>query len=83
MEIDLSTLKDFIDFGGSFIFGFLLLVYGYKRLGSIEEKLVSILTLLSIITKTNTNFNGIEYVLGNSGDKVAQRIVDAESKDNV
>jgi hypothetical protein len=80
--IDLTTLKDFLDLGGTFILA-LVVIYGYfKQLNGIDEKLVKILTLLTILTKTQTNFNGVGGVLGKDGDKVAKTIMEAESGEN-
>ena len=75
---ELSALKDFSDLGGVFILALVLLYMQFRFNSSIEGKLIKILTLLAILVKTNTNFNGVEKVLGKDGDKVAQTILDSE-----
>jgi len=75
---ELSALKDFSDLGGVFILALVLLYMQFKFNSSIEGKLIKILTLLAILVKTNTNFNGVDKVLGKDGDKVAQTILDSE-----
>ncbi len=77
---ELASLKDFLDLGGTFILALVLLYCGMKRLESIEEKLVKILTLLSVVVKTQTNFNDLEEVLGKDGDKVAKTLINAQAK---
>jgi len=76
---ELSTLKDFIDLGGVFILALVLLYGWFKKFDSIEDKLVKILTLLTVLTKSNTNFNGIDKVLNKDGEKVAETILKAEA----
>ena len=75
---ELSALKDFSDLGGVFILALVLLYMQFRFNSSIEGKLIKILTLLAILVKTNTNFNGVDKVLGKDGDKVAQTILDSE-----
>jgi hypothetical protein len=76
--MDLSTLKDFIDLGGIFILALVILYCHVKQLNTIDDKLTKVLTLLAILTKTATNFNGIDKVLGKDGESVAQIILEAE-----
>jgi hypothetical protein len=76
---ELSVLKNFMEMGGVFVLA-LILAYGWlKKFDSIEDKLVKMLTLLAILVKTNTNFNGIESVLDNDAKKVADKIITAEN----
>ena len=77
--LDISALKDFIDLGGIFILALLLVYQQFKFSQSIDEKLVKILTLLAVLTKTQTNFNGIEKILDKDAEKVVQSLTAAES----
>jgi len=80
--MDIITLRDFIDLGGTFILALVLLLSVVKRLSNMEELLVKCLTLLTVLTKTQTNFNGVEKVLGKTLDSVGQSLVDAESSES-
>jgi len=77
--MDLTDLKSFIDLGGIFILALFLCYQQYKFFNGIEDKLIKILTLLTVLTKTNTNFNGVEGVLDNDGQKVVDLILKSES----
>ena len=77
---ELSVLKDFLDLGGTFILALVLLWRGMKKLDGIENKLIKILTLLTVLVKTNTNFNDVENLLGKDGEKVADILIKSESK---
>ncbi len=81
MGIDLATLKDFLDLGGIFILALVIVWQQQKVLTSIDEKLTKVLTLLSISVKANTNFNGVEKVLGKELGKVENTILKAESEE--
>jgi len=76
--MDISSLKDFVDLGGTFILALVMLYCHVKQLSSMDEKLTKVLTLLAILTKTQTNFNGIDKVLGKDGENVAKTIIEAE-----
>ena len=78
--MDLTVLKDFADFGGVFILFLVFLLNFNKKIDGIEEKLIKILTLLTVTVKATSRFNHVEEVLGDDGDKVAGRIIDAEKK---
>jgi len=78
MDILIQLLK-FADFGGVFILALFLAYQQQQFFLKIDEKMVQILTLLAILTKSTTNFNGVDKVLGNSGEKVAQTIIEAEA----
>jgi hypothetical protein len=80
MLSDLSALKDFLDLGGTFILALVIIYCWFKSLRSIDEKLVQVLTLLAILTKTNTNFNGVDKVLDKNFSKVAETILQAEAE---
>lgn len=77
--MDISALKDFVDLGGVFILALVILYFQGRQLESIKDMLVKVLTLLAIVTKAQTNFNGVDKVLGQDGDKVADTIVRAEA----
>ena len=77
--MDLTALKDFIDLGSTAILAIGLLFIYFRCLSDINEKLTKILTFLAILTKTQTNFNGIDKVLGKEGGKVAETILKAEA----
>ena len=79
--IDLNSLKDFLDLGGTFILALVLLWCGIKKLDGIDDKLTRMLTLLAILTKAQTNFNGVDKVIGEDGQKVADIIIKAESEE--
>jgi len=79
--MDISALKDFIDLGGTFILALVLLFSQGKKMDLISEQMVKVLTLLAIVTKAQTNFNGVDKVLGQDGDKVAQTIIRAETEE--
>ena len=75
----LTDLKDFIDLGSTSIIAVGLLYIYFKQFQAVNDKLERILTLLAIVTKTTTNFNGIEVVLGPAIPKVNQLISEAEA----
>ena len=75
----LGELKEFIDLGSTAIIAIGLLYIYFKCFSNIDEKLTKILTLLAIVTKVQTNFNGVDKVLGKDGGKVANMILDAEA----
>jgi len=77
---ELSALKEFIDLGGVFLLAIFLCYQQYRFFNGIEDKLIKVLTLLTVLVKTNTNFNGVEKVLDKDGEKVAQTIISAEAK---
>jgi len=80
MTFDLASLKEFLDLGGTFILALVLLYSNLRKLDVIESQNVKILTLLSIMVKTQTNFNGVDKVLGKDGEKVAKTIIEAEAE---
>ena len=77
--MDISDLKSFIDLGGVFLLALIMCYQQYKFFNNIEDKLIKILTLLTIVTKTTTNFNGVETVLNKDGRKIADQILKAEA----
>jgi len=77
--LELSDLKSFIDLGGVFLLALIMCYQQYKFFNNIEDKLIKILTLLTIVTKTNTNFNGVEGILNKDGSKIADLILSSES----
>ncbi len=79
--IDLVGLKAFADFGGVFILAMVIVVGLSRKLDVMNVRLEKILTLLSVVVKANTNFNGVENVLDGDGDAVVKRLMDAESKE--
>ena len=81
--MELESLAKFLDLGSTAILAIGLLYIYFRSLSGINEKLTKILTLLAILTKTQTNFNGVEKVLGKDGDKVAETIIKAESEHGV
>jgi hypothetical protein len=76
----LTELKEFIDLGSTAIIAIGLLYVYFKCFKEIDEKLTKILTLLAIVTKVQTNFNGVDKVLGKTGDKIAEIITEAENE---
>lgn len=78
---ELTSLEKFLDLGGVFILALVLLYVGSKKLDLIESQISKILALLTILVKTQTNFNGVEGVLGKDGDKVADIILKAEQEE--
>jgi len=76
---ELETLKNFVDLGGVFILAIFLCYQQFKFFSSIDDKLIKILTLLTILTKSVSNFNGVEKVLNKDGEKVAETILKAEA----
>ena len=80
MNLDLASLKEFLDLGGTFILALVLLWSNIRFFSSIDEKLTKVLALLAILTKSQTNFNGVEGILNKDGEKVAKMIIDSESK---
>ena len=79
LMIDLNALKDFVDLGGVFILALVMLVYVLRSLDNMDDKLVKILTLMTVVTKASTNYDGIEKLLGNSADAVVKTIKEAEA----
>jgi len=75
---EIKTLKEFVDLGGVFILAIFLCYQQYKFFSNVEDKLIKVLTLLTILTKSTTNFNGVDVVLNNDGRKVAETIIKAE-----
>lgn len=71
---ELSMLKDFIDLGATFIIAILVLFVAFKKLDEINSRLIKILALLTVIVSANTNFQGIEHVLNNDSEKVADSL---------
>ena len=80
MNLDLASLKEFLDLGGTFILALVLLWCNIRFFSNIDEKLTKVLALLAILTKSQTNFNGVEGILNKDGEKVAKMIIDSESK---
>ena len=80
MNLDLASLKEFLDLGGTFILALVLLWSNIRFFSNIDEKLTKVLALLAILTKSQTNFNGVEGILNKDGEKVAKMIIDSESK---
>lgn len=72
--IDLSQLKDFLDLGGVFILAVILLQQFSKKMDLMEDKLVKILTLLTVLVKQTTRFNDVENVLGSDKEKVEMKL---------
>jgi len=72
--MDATVLKDFIQLGATFIIALALLVYVCRKLDVIDARLVRILTLLVVLTKSTTNFNDIEHVLQGDADKVIKTL---------
>ena len=81
--MDLTALKDFIDLGSTAILAIGLLYIYFRCLSGMNEKLTKVLTLLAILTKTVTNFNGVDKVLGKDGEKVAETIIKAEAEHDI
>ncbi len=77
--MDLLALKEFVDLGGVFILALVVIYLQQRKLDIIEEQNIKILTLLSVLVKSVTNFNGVDKVLGNSGEAVVNSIINAES----
>ena len=82
MEISPINLTDLLNLGGVFVLALIILYCHVKQLGKNTELLIKILTLLTILTKTNTNFNGIDSVLGSDSQKVLDHIQNAENDHN-
>ncbi len=78
----LGVLKDFADFGGTFIALMVVLALVLKKFDSIEDKLVKILTLLSVSVHATTSFNGVEHVLNSDADAVAKILVESQTKED-
>ena len=78
MPNEASMLKDFIQLGATFLLAAGLLYYIIRRLDVMNDRLVRILTLLVVLTKTITNFNGIEHVLQGDSEKVVKTLPDNE-----
>lgn len=78
---ELTALKDFLDLGGTFVLALVLLYCGMKRLDLVNDKLTKVLTLLSVLVKVQTNFNGVEKVLGKDLEKVEELIVKSETEE--
>ena len=78
MEISPINLTDLLNLGGVFVFALLILYSHIKLLSAVDKKLVKVLTLLAVLTKTQTNFNGVDSVLGVDSDKVLEHLQIAE-----
>lgn len=79
----LSELKGFLDLGGIFILAMVILRQISKKMELMADQNVKILTLLTILVKTQTRFNGVERVLNADGEKVVQKLNEAEAAELV
>lgn len=71
-------LAKILENGGVFALAVLMLTMGFKKLDDMNDKLLKILTFITILVKTNTSFNGVEKVLDKDGEGVARTILEAE-----
>ena len=74
MEINLEAIKEIWDLGAVTAIAFFLSWCWYKKLSSIEEKMIKILTLLTVLIKTQTKFNHIDSILGKDKEKVKDEL---------
>ncbi len=77
--MDLTLIKDLSELGAIFILFLVFLFMVSKKLDRMDDRLVKILTFLTVIVKGTTRFNHVENVLGKDGDKVATMITEAEN----
>jgi len=78
MESTLDLAK-ILENGGVFALAVLMLTMGFKKLDDMNDKLLKILTFMTILVKTNTNFNGVDKILDKDGENVVRTILEAES----
>ncbi len=74
MEVDLVTLKEFVDLGGIFILAVILIYVIVKKLDQMDDRLVKILTLLTVLVRANTGFNHTKNVLGKDQAEVDKKL---------
>ena len=74
MTITPIDIKDFIQLGATFLIAIALIYYICRKLDVVNDRLVRVLTLLVVLTKTTTNFNGIEQVLQGDTEKVVKTL---------
>lgn len=78
MEIAPINLTDLLNLGGVFVLALIILYCHVKLTQANNRMLGKILTLLSILVKSNTNFNGVDSVLGKDSQKVLDHLQQAE-----
>lgn len=61
--MDLSILKDFIDFGGTFVLAFAFLYLVFKKMDKIEENTDKMLVIMMLLAKGLLSGNPIEDII--------------------
>ena len=67
---DLEVIKQLLDYGGVFAIAVLLIWGWIKKLDSIDNRLVKLLTLMTLLIEKTTNINDLNHVLGKDKEKV-------------
>lgn len=71
-------VKDLLNLGGVFVLAMVLLKQISSRMDKMADQNVKILTLLTVLVKVHTMFDGVESVLNNDADSVAKKLGEAE-----
>lgn len=69
-----ETIKQAMDYGGVFAITILLMWGWFKKLDKIDDSLVKVLALLTVLIKEQTTFNHVGKILDNSKEKVTQTL---------
>jgi len=77
--MDTEFLTKAIDLGGIFLLAGYTLFIVSKKLDRMDNRMVKILTLLTILVKSNSKFNHIDNLLGSDEPHVTDSIIKAEN----
>ena len=74
MSFSLTDLTHFLDLGGIFILALLIINTINKKMDIMSDKLTKVLTLLVVVVKKTTNFNGVDQILQDEYDDISTTI---------
>jgi len=72
--MEITDIQPLLDYGFAIVVSLVLLTKFFNKLDSMEDKLVKILTLLTVVVKGTTEFNHVDKVLGSDHEKVSSTI---------
>ena len=67
---DVEIIKQLLDYGGVFAISILLIWGWIKKLDSIDNRLVKLLTLMTVLVEKLTDINDLDHILGDDKENV-------------
>jgi len=67
---DIEIIKQLLDYGAVFAIAVLLIWGWIKKLDCIDNRLIKLLTLMTVLVEKLTDINDLDHILGKDKEKV-------------